>query len=353
MALVTLKNIAEIAKVDVGSVSCTLRNHPKAKKLRQETRERILMTAKTLGYRHNALAASIRTGKNLTIALIHDFLELQTNQVLSGILDEATNLGFGVKLYSDDNLDHSINEIISNRLQYIIATSTNTSKRKKIAAFCKKYDIELVFIYDAPCDGFTAVDSDNFNASRMAVEHLVKLGHSKISFIGRNCSESICNQDRYDGYIQGMKDASIDITLDVCCCDENNTINSVEYILGLAPAKRPTAFFCIDPGLAYIVIRKVYAHGLQIPKDFSLITFGNYQQALNEVAILNPFVDNADYSSFFVMTRLSESFKTISRIAVRVVVGEECDIQPSESGMYKVPCSIFEDVKYATCAKIR
>lgn len=42
---VTIKDIAKAAQVDKAAVSLTLRNHPEAKRLRPETRERILKAA--------------------------------------------------------------------------------------------------------------------------------------------------------------------------------------------------------------------------------------------------------------------------------------------------------------------
>ena len=67
----TLKDVAKLAPVDIGSVSRTLSGHPRAQKLRPETRERIFEAARKLGYRRNESAAAMRTGFNPAVAIIN------------------------------------------------------------------------------------------------------------------------------------------------------------------------------------------------------------------------------------------------------------------------------------------
>ena len=64
---VTLKDIAEKTGFTVNTVSQALRGSPK---LREETKAAIRAAAKELGYVHNALAGSLRSGSSRTIAII-------------------------------------------------------------------------------------------------------------------------------------------------------------------------------------------------------------------------------------------------------------------------------------------
>ena len=112
----TLKDVAKLAEVDIGSVSRTLGNHPRAQKLRPETRQRILDAARKLGYRRNQFAAAMRTGVNATIAIINsgDYSighSQSATRVLYGILDAAGASNYALKTYTDNDLPSCIEEI--------------------------------------------------------------------------------------------------------------------------------------------------------------------------------------------------------------------------------------------------
>ena len=79
---VTLKDIAEKTGFTVNTVSQALRGSPK---LRKETKAAIRAAAKELGYVHNALAGSLRSGSSRTIAII---------------VGDTSNLRFSIQLHA-------------------------------------------------------------------------------------------------------------------------------------------------------------------------------------------------------------------------------------------------------------
>ena len=79
---VTLKDIAEKTGFTVNTVSQALRGSPK---LREETKAAIRAAAKELGYVHNALAGSLRSGSSRTIAII---------------VGDTSNLRFSIQLHA-------------------------------------------------------------------------------------------------------------------------------------------------------------------------------------------------------------------------------------------------------------
>lgn len=139
---VTIKDIAKAAQVDKAAVSLTLRNHPEAKRLRPETRERILKAARELGYQRNLLAWSTRTGIVNTIAVIGRFRKNDilsyTNQMLAGILTTCTQFGYNIKVYPDTNLEAAFEEISRKRISHVISLEASirrsAGKRRSSAA---------------------------------------------------------------------------------------------------------------------------------------------------------------------------------------------------------------------------
>ena len=63
----TIRDVARLAKVSVGTVSKALNNNGS---LRQETRERVIAVARELGFRPNDLAQSLHRGQTFTVGLI-------------------------------------------------------------------------------------------------------------------------------------------------------------------------------------------------------------------------------------------------------------------------------------------
>ena len=67
---VSLKDISQRTHINICSVSQVLNNHPKAERLRQETRDKILLAAKELGYCRNEAAATIRKKRSNVLAFV-------------------------------------------------------------------------------------------------------------------------------------------------------------------------------------------------------------------------------------------------------------------------------------------
>ncbi|MFG0248531.1 MAG: LacI family DNA-binding transcriptional regulator [Phycisphaeraceae bacterium JB051] len=70
---VTIKQIAQQAKVSHGAVSAVLNDRQNTIRVSQQTRERILRIAEQMGYRRNSLAAGLRGGKTRSIGLVWPF----------------------------------------------------------------------------------------------------------------------------------------------------------------------------------------------------------------------------------------------------------------------------------------
>ena len=116
---VTLKDIAEKTGFTVNTVSQALRGSPK---LREETKAAIRAAAKELGYVHNALAGSLRSGSSRTIAII---------------VGDTSNLRFSIQLHAF--------ELAFRTLGYhVIVMNTDETAQ---------YQLCLLYTYPSPRDG--------------------------------------------------------------------------------------------------------------------------------------------------------------------------------------------------------
>jgi LacI family transcriptional regulator len=324
---VTLKDISKFANVDIGSVSCTLRNHSKAAELKPETRERIMQVARKLGYCRNELAAAMSTGSNRTVAVICRFETINnpdsSGTVLSGLLTEATRLDYGVKIYTDNDLKSCFRKILGHQIKYVISMSVDHWLREETADHCQKHNLKLVFIYEKSHRGFPAVTSADRESVRVAILYLAKLGHRRIALICGPHRFSYVTE-RHAGYLQGLAEAGIKKDNQLICCSEDLAVREkgISSMLRAPADPRVTAFFCIADTLAMIVQRTAIKNKLQVPGDVSVIGYGD--SCLVEYAI-SP------------ISSISQPFGMIGETAVRVLLGKTCDFTPESDGRYLLP----------------
>jgi DNA-binding LacI/PurR family transcriptional regulator len=86
---VTITDVALEAKVSIAAVSRILNNNYDGFSAREETKERVLLAAKTLGYRPSRAAISLATGRHNAIALCFPTHELDAQPIAVGSIDQV------------------------------------------------------------------------------------------------------------------------------------------------------------------------------------------------------------------------------------------------------------------------
>lgn len=324
---VTLKDIAEVSGVDVGSVSRTLRNHPRAMTLRPETRQRIIETAEKLGYCRNELAATIRTGLNRTVAVISAFSNMElpnySSMVISGILMEATEQDYEIKIYSDENLELCYSKIMGAQIRNIISMSIDSVKRAEEARLSEKYKLNLIYVYEKAQGPYKTVVTANKQSACDAIAYFVKMGHERIAFLSGPL-DGVYDQERYKGYRQALLDAGLTENPEFAISGQ--TIEEWTYgitkLLGMDIKLRPTAFFCTTDSTGFLVQKIALKNSLRIPEDISVIGFGN---------------TNACAFAFSPLTSISESYTDLGKAAMRILFNNGNNYNIDSENSYKLP----------------
>lgn len=273
---VTLNDIARLANVDKSTVSMTLRDHPNAKNLRKETREKIRKIAKELGYCSNENAISLRTGKVKLIALIaHD--DPQGNALnffnIPGIIRAASERGYGVKIFTDRSIEVTFQKLNADRIRLVLSLSVDKEKRSLSALLAEKMGLDLVFLFEQPHGKYPSINVDSFQSAVSAVEYFASLGHTKIGYIATG-NQFAYQQKKYEGFIHGMQKLSLRIEKSRIIMEEN-VEELLTQLLSLPEKKRPTALFCSTDSLGMLSERIALKMALKIPEELSLIGFSN------------------------------------------------------------------------------
>lgn len=285
--MVRMKDIAEKAGVSQASVSLALGNHPLSKRLNEKTRAKIIQAAKDLGYRKNAFARAMVTGKNLIIGFgSHNPSLWHHALLLDGIMESVEGYGFVVKTFAfrdtPENITAIVDQVLSYKLAGMICDNPPMDFVERLRREDRSHSVPLVFVNPDPDSALKPnVFSDDVDGCRKVVEHLFSLGHRKMAFIGAR-QPAAPFQTRLKGIRTACK--SLKIQLPKPCLltfeksgDFESAERAADAIAGMKSP--PTAIFCATDSFAAVVIRRLRRHGFHIPLDFSVVGFSDHPVA--------------------------------------------------------------------------
>lgn len=270
----TIKDIAEEAGVSVATVSNVIN---KSRYVSSELTKKVEEAIDKLGYRPNHLGRGLRKGKSNTIALVvSDIANPFFPKVARGVEDcVRENQHCLILSNTDDDPEEEekyISLLCSQRIDgLILAPSDMTMRSIETVA---EQEIPLVII-DRPIQGLnlTQVVSDNLGGAYKATEHLLRLGHKKIAFVGGVPGVTSTDQ-RLEGYKKALEDNSIkvdDSLIAVGNSQVEDSYNATEKLL--KTDSNFTAIFAANNLAAIGVLRRLQQSGIACPDDISLICF--------------------------------------------------------------------------------
>ena len=177
---VTLREVATHLGLAPGTVSSVLNNAPSARAIPEHTRQRIHAAAQELNYRPNFLARSLRQKRTYTVGLIVEEIgDAYGSLVISGVESylRQHNYFFLTVIHRHDAAllrDHS-QLLLERGAEGFITVDTTLPEAPSVPTVSVAGHRAL--------KGVTNIVLDQELGARLALEHLVKLGHRKIAFM--------------------------------------------------------------------------------------------------------------------------------------------------------------------------
>jgi LacI family transcriptional regulator len=278
--MATLKDVARHADVDPSTVSRVLRGDW-AQQVRPETRERILQAAADLGYRPNALARGLRTRRTDTLGLVIPNLDnLGFSDVTHGIQAAAAEAGKLVMVVEADVVGdtETYQRLIGDgRLDGLIVAFATLDDH--LVAQLAELGTPLVLVNRRTSGVHGSVVVDDEAGSRIAVEHLVGLGHRRIGYVGLE-AETDTARRRERGYRAAMRAAGLRIDpgwIGTSAPTEEGGRRGVDRLL--AGATPPTAVFVASLMSAIGALAALRDAGRDVPGNVSLVAFNDHPLA--------------------------------------------------------------------------
>ncbi len=284
--MIRLKDIAEKAGVSVMTVSKALRDEPDIAKA---TRTRIRAIADQVGYVPNHAARGLRTRSTSQFALIISAL---TNpiytRVMMAIEEQAHEMGYEILLAQTLNNPEREERIIRRMLArqvdgLFIRPVYRPDNSAVIYDELLKHETPTVILGHRAlfCSEFPNVQTDDLAGAQRATQHLLDLGHQRIAcFTGPTFSP--WSQERYEGYRRTLIDAGLEAN-EKFIFHAGSTIEEGEKAALQLINERPgaTAIVAVNDLVAIGAANVLLDQGVQIPRDISIVGFGDILNAEN------------------------------------------------------------------------
>lgn len=273
----TIDDVAVRAGVSIKTVSRVFNREPN---VRQETRDKVFATARSMGYAPNISARRLAARRSFIVALLYrdDDVNHYIPDIQHGVLDTCREHGYNLLLHPcQGDMDDAALEIEQlarqSLLDGFIVTPPLADSRKLITAMTRLGVpfVRVSQLYRGEISPSVSV-GDRLGAYRMT-EYLAGLNHRSIAFIVGNQNQG-ASVDRLQGYKDAVKELGLTDNAD-WIRQGDFTFESGSRCMAelMSLKKRPTAVFASNDDMAAGALLIAHRQNLEVPRDMSIVGF--------------------------------------------------------------------------------
>lgn len=273
MRTATLQSIAEAAGVHRSTAARAL-DPAQAHRISQEVVAKVQAEALRQGYRRDAIAASLRTGRSRLVGVVlPDLANPVFAPILDGVGAALASEGYSM-LVAEGGAGEArqiaiVEELIARRVDGLVLATARRSD--PVLSVCLTANIPTVLVNRAEDRPRAAtVVSDDFCGMRLAVEHLAALGHRRIGHLAGpdDLSTGIL---RRRGFEAAMAAAGLDPSAVAVAQAYSRTDGQAATAALLDRAPDLTAIAASNDLLALGAYLELKRRGLACPRDISIV----------------------------------------------------------------------------------
>ena len=278
--MVRLKDIAARTGVGVMTVSKALRDKHDVS---PETKTRVKLVAQQLGYVPNSSAQGLRTRTTrLFGVVVSTFTSPIFSRVVLAIEERAYELGYDVLIAQTLDIpereEACVNRFLARRVDglFIVPAYRIANEARIYQELLARNVPTVVLGHTVPfCTQFVNVESDDLSGSYKATQHLLNLGHKRIAFLG-GPPATPWTQERFQGYRRALREAGLDVDEKLVFQAGRSIEDGAKAALQLInEGSDATAVQAVNDTLAIGCAEALLKQGLEIPRDMSVVGFGN------------------------------------------------------------------------------
>lgn len=271
MSKITLRIIAEETGLSKFAVSRALSGK---EGVSDDTRARVVATAERLGYTRPERPAPTRSSIIGAIFDGDDTINSEMNvQIQNGLQSEATRLGYTIHAHWITG-KHDLTRFLEGCAAVFLVNVRNKAALAQIQSSGKPM-VRAGWL--EPLEQVDHVGGTDREAGVAAGRYLYGLGHREIVYVH---GEIVLRgrRERWHGLAEVAAATPGMICHNVTWGAGKTFTDGLDEIL--ANGGRPTGFFCGHDGLAITAYSDLLARGWRIPRDVSVVGFGDYSAAM-------------------------------------------------------------------------
>ncbi|WP_274653924.1 LacI family DNA-binding transcriptional regulator [Paenibacillus humicola] len=302
---VTMQDIADKLNLSKNSVSQALTGKDGVS---DETRRLVVETAERMGYvygkNRKSTAGEASSGYGVIALIASDFafsMKSFFGEIYLSIEKEVKNRGCELIIQSigqEDARELNLPPFLQNRSVDGILILSHITTDYINAVIDTGIPAVMIDHHDPAITADCILTNNRFSAFE-AVKHLAELGHREVGFIG-NIDFSPSYYERLEGFRMASRTYGLQTKDEWLVTDAREDSGFVlDRLTGLE--QRPTAWFCVNDGLGFMVNSALQQLDLKVPDDVSVVSFDNgYLSRLSTPQITTVDIDLRLYGVYAV-----------------------------------------------------
>jgi DNA-binding LacI/PurR family transcriptional regulator len=274
---VTLDDVAARCGVSYQTVSRVVNG---SQFVAEKTRARVLKAIHELGYRPNLAARRLATRRSGLIGMVGtDITYYGPAQVMVSIEETAKhhdyNLMFaGIERSNDSQLEAAINDLCEHQIDGLVLGVQVEGRIELIRQLCRGVPFLSVDSTSAP--GVPTVVVDQSLGVRLAIEHLLKLGHRRIACISGPLGWSAA-RERRSAFIRALKRAGCDVGL--IAEGDWSAESGYAATAELLKERKFSAIVAGNDHMALGALRALHAQRIRVPQTISVVGYDDLPES--------------------------------------------------------------------------
>jgi DNA-binding LacI/PurR family transcriptional regulator len=297
----TIFDVAAMAGVSKSTVSNVVRG---ADDVAESTRERVLEAIRRLNYKPNAIARQfVRQRTTILGVLVGDLDNPYYAQMARVVEREAFRCGYTAMFCNIEGEEEiavaGVDALLEHRIAGVVFLAF-ISRTPQLEEALRRAEVPIVFLGLSEQWG-DSVGPEDAAGARLAVEHLLSLGHSRVAYVRTPLVEQSGDRARYAGYRAAMREAGLATKAPIAWTPGSDTVLVGRRRLGLGEAlaggDRPTALFVSNDIGAISMMEACEQIGIAVPADLSIVGFDDIAIASLHRISLTTVAQPLDYQA--------------------------------------------------------
>ncbi len=297
---VTIVEVAKKAGVSNATVSAVLSGKLSNMRVSSDTRQRVVETAREMGYHPSAVARSLRRRHTNIVGLYCGYGSLDTT--LPFFAEVVGGLQRGCDTYSKDLLLHGnlsarsaeaiYSELADGRIDGLIVYAPPENPLVDLLAASR---LPVVAIVD-PLSAIPSVSVDNAGGARMLAEHLKTRGHRNVYYWTPQ-RRMFASDLRCEVFCSRAAELGLNVQCMINHEDASSPSELLTFWLESPPFHRATAIACWNDSAAYGLLAQCRIRGIRVPEDLAIAGFDGmllpFESAWRLTTVYAPWLDVA------------------------------------------------------------